>query len=137
MRHKNFLSVAIVLSMIAFFTISATPYKMAKPGEVTITISGVPQGTFVATGALETSGTNFMVIHPSGKSRAGAIHCTNTLETSEGTFTLLMNCQFSTSTGTWRIVSGTGAYAGMRGNGSLIMTEPGGVFVETLTGKIF
>ena len=137
MRHKKFLPVAIILSMIAFFTISAMPNKMAKPGAVTIIISGVPEGTFTATGALETWGTNSMVVHPSGKSKAGAIHCTNTLTTSEGSFTLLMNCQFSTSTGTWRIVSGTGAYVGLRGTGSLVMTQPGGVFVETLTGKIF
>ena len=78
-----------------------------------------------------------MVTEACGKSRAGAIHCTNMLETSEGTFILLMNCQFSTNTGTWRIVGGTGAYTNLLGNGSLVMNTQGGVFVETLTGRIF
>ena len=138
MRHNNFFSAAIILVMIAFLTISGKPSKVVgPPGAVTIMISGVPEGTFIASGALETSGTNTMVIHPSGKSHAGAIHCTNTLVTAQGSFTLLMNCQFSTSTGTWRIVSDTGSYSNLRGTGSLIMTMSGDVFVETLTGRIF
>ena len=65
-----------------------------KPTAVVITITGAPEGTFTATGGLEASGTNFMVTEACGKSRAGVIHCTNTLETSEGTIILLMNCQF-------------------------------------------
>jgi hypothetical protein len=133
MRHNNFFSGAIVLCMIAFFTMGwkSSPHKL---GPVNIIIVGFPQGTFTATGALVTSGTNFMEVRSSGKSHAGAIHCTNSVVTPDGTFTILMDCQFTTSTGTWRIVSGTGAYSNLRGNGSLIMTDPD---VETLQGKIF
>ena len=136
MRRINFLS-ALMLCTIAVFTMSGKPFAPSKPGPVHIVIAGYPQGTFTATGALETTGTNFMEIRSSGQSHAGAIHCTNSVVTPEGTFTILMNCQFTTSTGHWRIIDGTGAYTNLRGNGSLVMTVEDGVEVETLDGKIF
>jgi hypothetical protein len=137
MRNNNFFSIALVLCTIAFFTMSGKPFASHKQGPVHIEIVGFPEGTFTATGALETTGTNFMEIRSSGKSHAGAIHCTNSVKTPEGTFTILMDCQFTTSTGQWRIVGGTDAYANLRGNGSLVMTIENGQDVETLDGKIF
>ena len=138
MRHNKFISTAIVLCMIAFFSMGWKSSPSHKAGLVTITIVGFPDGTFTANGALVASGTNFMNVRPSGKSHAGAIHCTNSLVTSTGTFTILMDCQFATSTGTWRITNGTGAYANLKGNGSLIMLiNENGVEVEELQGRIF
>ena len=137
MRHNNFFSVVILLCTIAFFTLSGRPVTSQKPEPVFIKIVGFPEGTITATGALEFTGTNFMEIRASGKSKAGAIHCTNSVETPDGTFTLLMDCQFTTSTGQWRITDGTGAYEGLRANGSLTMyLDEEGRDVEDLVGKV-
>jgi hypothetical protein len=138
MRHKTFFPIAILLCTIALFTMSGRSVAPQKPGPVFIKIVGFPEGTVTATGALEFTGTNFMDIRASGKSRVSTIHCTNSVETPDGTFTILMDCQFATSTGQWRIVNGTGAYTGLKGNGSLTMyVDEQGRDVEDLTGRIF
>jgi hypothetical protein len=135
---RKFFPAAIVLCMIALFTTGWKSPAPNKPGSVFIKIVGFPEGTVTATGALEFTGTNFMVVRSSGKSRAGAIHCTNSVVTPEGTFTILMDCQFTTVTGQWRITNGTGAYANLKGNGSLVMyVNEQGQDVEDLHGKIF
>ena len=137
MRHTNLLSTVLVLCTIAFFSMGGKPVPSQKPGEVHILIVGYPEGVLTATGALQTTGTNYMTIRSSGKSHAGSIHCTNSVVTPEGTFTILMDCQFVTNTGQWRIVNGTGAYTGLRGNGSLTMYfDEEGRDVEELHGKI-
>jgi hypothetical protein len=106
-----------------------------KSGQVHILIVGFPDGQLTATGALEASGTNFMVVRPSGKSTA--IHCINSVVTPQGSFTILMDCQFITTTGQWRITNGTGAYKNLRGNGSLTMYfNEQGQDVEELDGII-
>ena len=133
MRHIKFISAAIVLFTIVFFTMGAKSSSPHKPGPVAITIVGFPDGTVTATGALETTGTNYMVVRSSGKSHAGAIHCTNYVVTPQGTFTILMDCQFTTSTGQWCITNGTGAYANIKGNGSLLMPPD----QEAMTGYIY
>jgi hypothetical protein len=141
MRHNNFFSAAIVLCMIVFFTMSAMPSRLAKPTAVVITwtytgqtAGGTYTGTATASGALETSGTSTM----DAKEFANGAHCSQTLVAPGGTITILSNCQYSTNTGTWRIVSGTGDYANLRGNGKLIMTFPAGVFViESFSGRIY
>jgi hypothetical protein len=98
----------------------------SKPAEVTFILT---RGALTITGAVEASGTYTMnPVIQTGR----AYHCTNNLVTSGGTITALTNC-YDNSTGTWRIVSGTGAYANLQGNGTLVM-YPGG---ETWTGKIF
>jgi hypothetical protein len=135
---RKFFPASIVLCMIAFFTTGWKSFSPHKPGPVSIKIVGFPEGTVTATGALEFTGTNYMVVRSSGKSRAGAIHCTNSVVTPEGTFTILMDCQFTTSTGQWRITNGTGAYTNLKGNGSLVMYfNEEGQDVEDLHGKIF
>ena len=97
-----------------------------KPTAVTFVLI---KGSLTITGAIETSGTYTM--NPVVQT-GHAFHCTNNLSTPQGTITALTNC-YDNSTGTWRIVSGTGAYANLQGNGTLVM-YPGG---ETWTGKIF
>ena len=51
-------------------------------------------------------------------------HCVIVLQPSSGgTITIHQQCQFATNppTGQWQIVSGTGTYANLKGNGSLLM----------------
>ena len=98
----------------------------SKPAEVTFILT---RGALSITGAIEASGTYTM--NPVIKT-GQAYHCTNNLVTPGGTITALTNC-YDGSTGTWRIVSGTGIYENLNGNGRLVM-YPGG---ETWSGKIF
>ncbi|MBI3462254.1 MAG: hypothetical protein HY000_04220 [Planctomycetes bacterium] len=74
-------------------------------------------GTFDASGAIETSGLESQVFRVSGLS----LHCVHTLTAAEGTIVIRSQCNLVTNVGQWRIVSGTGAYAGLKGNGSLLM----------------
>jgi len=98
----------------------------SKPTAVTFILT---KGSLTITGAIEASGTYTMIpVVQTGH----AFHCTNNLVTPQGTITALTNC-YDNSIGTWRIVSGTGAYANLQGNGTLVM-YPGG---ETWSGKIF
>jgi hypothetical protein len=103
----------------------------SRPAEVTLILT---RGSLTITGAIGASGTYTMnPVVQTGRT----FHCTNNLATPDGTITALTSCQSNSSgagtTGTWRIVSGTGAYANLQGNGRLVM-YPGG---ETWTGKIF
>ena len=135
MRHNKFFSSAILLCTIAFVTMGWMSFSPQKAGQVHILIVGFPDGQLTATGALEVSGTNFMVVRPSGNSTA--IHCTNSVVTPQGSFTIVMDCQFITSKGQWRITDGTGAYKNLRGNGSLTMYfNEQGQDVEELDGII-
>jgi hypothetical protein len=77
-------------------------------------------GTFTTSGALETSGTVTMVVDLN--SNGARVHCSYLFVSSDGTGTITVKeqCQFITSPwkGRWEIVSGTGAYANLKGNGS-------------------
>ena len=59
--------------------------------------------------------------------RVVVAHCFYTFVTPNGTFTAREECTFATdpAQGRWEIVSGTGAYANLRGNGSSLMPGPG------------
>jgi len=48
MRHNTFFSAAIVLCMIAFFTMGWKSFSPHKPGPVNILIVGFPQGMGLA-----------------------------------------------------------------------------------------
>ena len=142
MRHNKCFSAAIALCMIAFFTMGWVPSSSAaRPTPVTITavydFSTFPDvaGTFTTGGALAISGDSTMHVGPNAN---GIIaHCVVTLIASDGSGTIIIHqeCQFATSpaTGRWEIVSGTGAYANLRGNGSLLMP----VDTEAMTGIIY
>jgi hypothetical protein len=137
MQKNKLFSVAIALVLIAFFTtgwVSSPPASNAT--SITITTNGGDGAPFTTSGAFVTSGTRLMMVRLSGNSQATAIHCTNTFVTSDGTgtFTILSNCQFTTSTGTWRVISGTGNYANLQGNGTLVMVNGGAI--ETMVGVI-
>lgn len=112
----------------------------AKPAEVflnttTLTATGVPPhvvktGSYVASPELGTSGTYIMDIKYFGM----AIHCTTTFTPDGGDeFTTFSECQMTTLTGQWRVLSGTGVYANLSGNGSIVMV-PGH---ENCVGRVF
>jgi len=62
-------------------------------------------------------------------------HCVVTLIASDGTIIIHQQCQFATDPpeGRRQIVSGTGAYANLKGNGSLLMPPDS----EAMTGVIY
>jgi hypothetical protein len=142
MRHNKCFSAAIALCMIAFFTMGSVPAQSAPtPTPVTITaifdFSTFPVvfGTFTTGGALTISGKSAMDV---GLNANGTrAHCVVTLIASDGTGTITIHqeCQFATSPakGRWEIVSGTGAYANLRGNGSLLMPPD----EEAMTGVLY
>ena len=124
--------------------VSAPTTQAAEPRQVSIVIhdfvvaDDAAVGTFESTGALETSGLESQVYRVPGKSLQ--LHCVQTLTTAEGTIVIHSQCNMETNVGVWRVVSGTGAYAGLRGNGSLVMTldpnDPTGGF-EILDGRLY
>src|SRR5947208_1771745 len=144
MRHNKILSAAIALCVVAFFTIGSAPSASASPPTpVPVTITAVYDfstfpnvtGTFTTTGALTISGVSTMNVslNPFNGIRA---HCVVTLFPSTGgTIIIDQQCQFASSPpkGRWEIVSGTGAYANLNGNGSLTMPPE----TEAMTGVIY
>ncbi len=141
MRDKVF-SAAIGLCLIAFFTMGSAPSVSASPSTpVPVTITAVydfstfpnVSGTFTTTGALTISGTSTMLISPNVNGTIA--HCVVTLIASNGTINIDQQCQFATSPpkGRWEIVSGTGAYANLNGNGTLTMPPN----TEAMTGYIY
>ena len=130
MPRKNFVSIVITASLaIALFT-TTTSFKKrpAVPGgPVTITavydFSTFPDvfGHFTTSGALNISGTSEMIIGPN--SNGVRAHCIVYLTTSQGTITIHQECEFASPTprGSWQIISGTGAFGNLKGNGSLTM----------------
>ena len=142
MRHNKLFSAAIALLLIAFFTTSwvsptPTPHKTWVSITGTFDFSTFPNvnGTFVTTGALTISGPTTMYIGPN--INGARAHCVETLTASDGSgiITIHMECAFNTPIpqGRWEIVSGTGAYTNLKGNGSLTM--PG--TSEAMTGVIY
>jgi len=143
MQHNKIISAAIVLCTIAFFTMASVPSGSAStPTPVTITgtydFSTFPDvtGTFTTTGALTISGDTTMHIGPNYNGTRA--HCVVTLIASDGTGTIIIHqqCEFATPypyRGRWEIVNGTGAYANLRGNGSLTMPDD----QEAMTGFIY
>ena len=91
-------------------------------------------GTFTTGGALTISGVSQMNV---GLNFNGVrAHCVVTLFPSTGgTIIIDQQCQFASSPpkGRWEIVSGTGAYANLNGNGSLTMPAN----QEAMTGVIY
>lgn len=141
MRHYKLFCAVIAPCMIAFFTMSWKPSSQALRTPVTITavydFSTFPNvsGTFTTTGALTISGTTTMEVGPN--KNGNRAHCVVVLTPSDGsgTITIHQECEFATSIpkGQWQIVSGTGAYADLKGNGSLTMPP----FTEAMTGFIY
>ena len=128
MKQNKFFSVAIALLLIAFFTTSwVSPTPTTKRTPIIINseydLSSYPfQGTFYTHGALEIEGTVTMEVD--GNPNAPIFHCLYTFVAPGGTFIIREECVFATplqGQGRWEIVSGTGAYTNLKGNGSALM----------------
>jgi hypothetical protein len=151
MKHNKIIFVAIALCVTAFFTIGSVPSASAAPTPVPVTITAVYDfatfpdvvGHFTTSGALTISGSSTMHV---GILAGGTVaHCVVILVASDGSGAIVLHqqCQFATSMpapypdgqgkGRWQIVSGTGAYANLRGNGGLTMPP----FTEAMTGFIY
>ena len=93
-------------------------------------------GTFTISGAFETSGEATM--DAGFNDNFIRAHCILTLIDKYGTIIIHEECQFGSipHKGRWEIVSGTGAYANLRGNGSNTMSGPGEL-EEDLVGFIY
>jgi hypothetical protein len=142
MKRNKFLYATIGLLLIAFSTSSwVIKPPVNSPAAVTITgtydFSTYPNvtGTFVTTGALNISGTSTMDI--SQNVNDVIAHCVVTLTPYDGsgTITIHQECVFMTPIprGSWQIVSGTGAYSNLKGNGSTTMPPN----QEAMTGFIY
>ena len=141
MRHNKIFSAAITLCVIAFFTMGSAPSASASPPTpVTITatfdFSNFPNvsGTFTTTGLSGISGSTTMHVDSLGTLGTVA-DCVVTLIAPNGNIVIDQECQFATSPpkGRWEVVSGTGAYANLNGNGSLLMPDD----QEAMTGVIY
>lgn len=128
MKKSFFLAFAIaafvMLSTLSSFKISnptATDQLKSKNGEaVEFTFRG--RGRVLdASGAINATGKWTMDVTVTGK----AFHCINTMTFRDGEIIALSNCNAVTMKGNWHILSGTGAYEGIKGNGSLMMFSYG------------
>jgi hypothetical protein len=139
MSQKKFLAALIVLCTVAFFTTSWKTIPTPKKQWVSITaVYPNPtfphlSGTFTTSGALSISGTTTMDVN--GLAAGKVAHCVVVLYTPDGTITIHQKCEFSTNPpkGQWDIVSGTGAYSNLKGNGSLLMPPA----TEAMTGYVY
>lgn len=93
-------------------------------------------GYFTSHGDPTTGGTFVMEVDVVG---TDSLHCSQVLTVPNvGTITIISDCSMTTLTGTWYITEGTGAYANLRGDGSLIMNPPSETSpqeIEALHGK--
>ena len=74
-------------------------------------------GNVSVLGAITASGTFVMQTEMIGM----ALHCNLVLELPDGTLTIRMNCNMVTLNGRWKVLSGTGGYENVKGEGSLVM----------------
>jgi hypothetical protein len=140
----------LLFATISFITLTGCEKENCHLTTITVsTLTGVPDkgtqlnttGTWIATGEINTSGTELMILTPIPTSDVTTIDCELTLNASEGSMLLLLHCSTVLNTGVWHIASGTGVYTTAEGSGTLIMTFPpdvptGVLSVETLKGKI-
>jgi len=141
MKKRN-ITFTTILLVLGCFAMGSAPSASATPTPVTITavfdFSTFPDvtGTFKTSGALTISGPSTMHVELLNNGTPGQpAHCVVTLLAPNGTIIIDQQCQFATSPprGRWEIVSGTGAYANLNGNGSLTMPPN----TEAMTGFIY
>jgi hypothetical protein len=135
----TFGTILLVLGCFAMGSVSsasATPTPVPVTITATFDFAGFPDvtGTFTTSGALTISGPATM--HVDLNYNGTRAHCVVTLIAPLGNIIIHQECQFATPppAGRWEIVSGTGAYANLNGNGSLTMPPP---LAEAMTGFIY
>jgi hypothetical protein len=87
-------------------------------------------GTVSIIGAISQTGTFVMQTEALGM----ALHCNLVLELPDGTLTIRMNCNMGTLNGRCKILSGTGAYENVKGEGSLVMPVPDEIMIGVVSG---
>jgi hypothetical protein len=105
----------------------------AKPQDVTITVTAPRggDGTFSASGAVSDEGTVISEAHfsASGSPAFLIVHATDVFVGERGTFTLKRQVKVTPTdasgilagTGSWVVISGTDAYAGLHGQGTITL----------------
>ncbi len=133
----------LLLGMSFIFFMGCNKHEDSEPITFTVTHLVITKpiyitGTFTSTGFMHVSGTSLMIVNPAGDSA----HCTQTMTTPEGTFTMHQDCSNTNMTGSWYIISGTKRYAHLQGKGTLTMMFPpnvpaGVIGIDTLTGIVW
>jgi len=142
MLRKLVLGMCAALLMVGM---AAAPASASTSTPVTIQSSvvlGPFTGTWSASGGISDSGTLLEPsVNPVGN---GEVHIVRDVTGALGTFTLRIDSKISgfepdgspDFTGHWVVVSGTGAYANLRGQGRRAAVARNGVVTETLTGEV-
>ena len=138
-RNITFTTILLVLGCFAMGSVPSVSASTPTPVTITATFdfTNFPNvsGTFTTTGLGGISGPATM--HVDFNFNGTRSHCVVTLIPSDNSGTIIIDqeCQFATSPakGRWEIVSGTGAYANLNGNGSLTMPPN----TEAMTGFIY
>jgi hypothetical protein len=145
LSHATRRIVGVAATAAALLLVVSAVSTAAAATQTTITIDSNSGGeTFTTTGgALCPSGlatTDFH--HFGGRDVAGSFHLTKTLVCADdsGSFTIRVNAATvfgsPTDQGGWSVVGGDGAYANLRGGGSLVGTYyPGGI-IDLYTGNV-
>ena len=148
-------SVSLAIALIAGLSLVGSEKTIAAGSANSVTIilenyltsATTSEGPFTATGDLNTSGFNTMVVRATRTTPNGTtLHCSTVLTDAHGTITIDLQCRMILTSettaggpGHWMIVRGTGAYANLHGTGSLTMDIDfvTGLAVETMVGSVF
>lgn len=135
---KHLQILLLLLGVISFAFLGCKKDHGAQPRSTTFTLEFNTQkqghftGFFTASGGVTTSGNCTMDVTPVG---TDSIHCTQTLEVpNEGTITIFSHCSLPNNTGAWNVTSGTGRYANLQGEGTLVMSTGATGPIEALHG---
>ena len=130
-----FFTGALFILLTGFKRDNLTSSSKASPGKGPVTITAVFDfSTFPdVSGALNVSGTAEMVVGPN--ENGVRAHCVVILTAPDGTITIHQRCEFATDPpkGQWNVVGGTGAYANLKANGSLLMPPD----TEAMEGTVY
>jgi hypothetical protein len=131
-----------LLVLLSAATLVLAPASPATTGQgVTINsqiVVGPFTGTWTASGAIADSGT---LVEPYVNFVGnGQLHIERVFTGTQGTITIRIQSTLVgdtlTFTGYWVVVSGTGAYANVHGEGLRAATLTNGIVTETLTGNV-
>ena len=145
MNARRYVARQLLLSLVLLVALAATAGASSRtPVTLTVTtpVLGGP-GTFVADGVVCPDGTTSDVAFTTGGGNVAIYHSDKTFVCTDGsgTFTIKLTASrfagVPGTTGTWKVATGTGAYASLKGSGKLVGTDlPGGGITDVFTGKV-
>jgi hypothetical protein len=147
MKRFALLTLVVLLSAATLALAPASPATTGQAVTINSQVQTAPvapfYGTWTATGAIVDSGTLVEpYVHFVGN---GQLHIERVLTGAQGTITIRIQSTLTsfvgdtgTFTGYWVVVSGTGAYSNLHGQGLRAATIDGntGIVTETLTGDV-